>query len=168
MRSGSAATRRSRIETPKSDATSFGAEYLKLFNDVLDYCRETVEADSQLRAAQQRVRHWAAIAILRCLLSSPAAAATVLDARADRMAEADAQEETQDEIDRAYRPQVLDVLGDEEAGDYAPTGPLEDAGADWTDPERRRLLRFRDAARGLVGPKADRKLQALIDALKTC
>ena len=152
---------------PEERRYELGAEYLKLFNDVLDYCRETVEADSQLRAAQQRVRHWAAIAILRCLLSSPAAAATVLDARADRMAEADAQEETQDEIDRAYRPQVLDVLGDEEAGDYAPTGPLEDAGADWTDPERRRLLRFRDAARGLVGPKADRKLQALIDALKT-
>ena len=143
-----------------------GAEYLKLFSDVLDYCRETVEAGSHLRAAQQRVRHWAAIAILRCLLSSPAAAATVLDARADRMAEAGAEEETQDEIDRAYSPQVLDVLGDEEVGDYAPTGPLEDPGGDWTDSERRRLLRFRDAARGLAGPKADRKLQALTEDLR--
>jgi superfamily II DNA or RNA helicase len=152
---------------PQERRYELGAEYLKLFSDVLDYCRETVEAGSQLRAAQQRVRHWAAIAILRCLLSSPAAAATVLDARADRMAEEGAQEETQDEIDRAYRPQVLDVLGDEEAGDYAPTGPLEDTSADWTDPERRRLLRFRDAARSLDGPKADRKLQALIEALKS-
>jgi hypothetical protein len=51
-------------------------DYLKLFNDVLEYCRETVEAGRQLRATQQRVRHWAAIALLRCLLSSPAAAAT--------------------------------------------------------------------------------------------
>jgi len=143
-----------------------GAEYLKLFSDVLDYCRETVEAGSHLRAAQQRVRHWAAIAILRCLLSSPTAAATVLDARADRMAEAGAGEETQDEIDRAYSPQVLDVLGDEEVGDYTPTGPLEDPGGDWTDSERRRLLRFRDAARDLAGPKADRKLQALTDTLR--
>jgi hypothetical protein len=28
-------------------------DYLKLFNDVLDYCRETVEAGRQLRAPQQ-------------------------------------------------------------------------------------------------------------------
>jgi hypothetical protein len=54
-------------------------DYLKLFNDVLDYCRETVEAGRQLRAPQQRVRHWAVIALLRCLLSSPAAAVAVLE-----------------------------------------------------------------------------------------
>jgi superfamily II DNA or RNA helicase len=141
-------------------------DYLKLFNDVLDYCRETVEAGRQLRAPQQRVRHWAAIALLRCLLSSPAAAAAVLDARADRMADLAADDETQDDVDRTYRPQVLDALNDEEAGDYAPTGPLEDAGAEWSDPERRRLVRFRDRARSLEGPKADRKLQALLDVLK--
>ena len=74
--------------------------------------------------------------------------------------------ETQDDVDRTYRPQVLDALDDEEAGDYAPTGPLEDAGAEWSDPERR-LVRFRDRARSLEGPKADRKLQALLDVLKT-
>jgi SNF2 family DNA or RNA helicase len=32
-------------------------DYLRLFNDVLDYCRETVAAGQGLRAAQQRVRH---------------------------------------------------------------------------------------------------------------
>jgi hypothetical protein len=76
------------------------------FNDVLKYCRETVEAGRQLRAPQ-RVRHWAAIALLRCLLSSPAAAAAVLDARADRMADLAADDEAQDDVDRTYRPQVL-------------------------------------------------------------
>ena len=63
---------------------------------------------------------------------------------------------------------MLDVLSDEGAGDYAPAGPLEDAGGDWTDPESAALVRFRDAARSLDGPKADRKLQALIDVLKAC
>jgi SNF2 family DNA or RNA helicase len=141
-------------------------DYLKLFNDVLDYCRETVEAGRQLRAPQQRVRHWAAIALLRCLLSSPAAAATVLDARADRMSDAASDDETTDIVDRAYRPQVLDAVDDEKTGDYAPTGPLEDMVAEWTDPERRRLVRFRDRARSLEGPKADRKLQALLEVLR--
>jgi ERCC4-related helicase len=141
-------------------------DYLKLFNDVLDYCRETVNASLQLRARQQRVRHWAAIALLRCLLSSPAAAAAVLDTRADRMSDLASDEGTPDDVDRAYRPQVLDALDDEEAGDYAPNGPLEDAGAEWSDPERRRLVRFRDRARSLEGPEVDRKLQALLDVLK--
>jgi hypothetical protein len=75
-------------------------------------------------------------------------------------------EETQDDVDRTYRPQVLDALDDEGAGDYAPTGPLEDVGAEWSDPERRRLVRFRDRARSLEGPKADRKLQSLLEVLK--
>jgi SNF2 family DNA or RNA helicase len=82
--------RRRDVERWLGDATPFpdrlseeqrydlGAEYLKLFNDVLDYCRETVEAGTNLKASQQRVRHWAAIAILRCLLSSPDAAAALL------------------------------------------------------------------------------------------
>jgi superfamily II DNA or RNA helicase len=143
-----------------------GTEYLKLFNDVLDYCRETVAAGTHLKAAQQRVRHWAAIAILRCLLSSPDAAAAVLNSRVDRMAEGAADGNDQEMVDRAYRPQVLDALGDEETGDHAPIAPLEDPAAEWSNAERRRLLRYRDRARELGGPNADRKLRKLIDVLR--
>jgi len=100
------------------------------------------------------------------LRRSPAAAAAVLDARADRMARSATEDETEDDVDRTYRPQVLDALDDEAAGDYAPTGPLEDAGAQWSDLERRRLLRFRDRARSLGGPNTDRKLQALLEVLR--
>jgi superfamily II DNA or RNA helicase len=142
-----------------------GSEYLKLFDDVLDYCRETVEAGMQLKAPQQRVRHWAAIAILRCLLSSPDAAAAVLNTRVDRMSEGATNIGSVDEVDRSFRPQVLDALGDEETSDHAPTAPLEGTGAAWSDWEQRRLLRYRDRARGLGGPKADRKLNKLIEVL---
>jgi len=54
-------------------------EYLKLFEDVLDYCRESVSGGEGLRQHQQRVRYWAALAILRCVLSSTAAASAVLE-----------------------------------------------------------------------------------------
>jgi len=149
--------------TPEERRYELTGDYLKLFNDVLEYCRETVEAGRQLRAPQQRVRHWAAIALLRCLLSSPAAAAAVLDTRADRMADY----EIQDDVDFTYRPQLLDALDDEASGDYAPTGPLEDTTADWSDLERRRLVRFRDRARSLGGPHADRKLETLLEVLRS-
>jgi SNF2 family DNA or RNA helicase len=150
---------------PSEERYELGSEYRRLFEDVLEYCRETVETGGALKAAQQRVRHWAAIAILRCLLSSPAAAASVLAARVDRMAKASGDESEQ-EIDASYRPQVLDALGDEETADYAPTAPLEDVSADWTDAEQRRLLRFRDRARELRGPDTDRKLARLIEVVK--
>jgi hypothetical protein len=101
---------------PSEERYELGSEYRRLFEDVLEYCRETVETGGALKAAQQRVRHWAAIAILRCLLSSPAAAASVLAARVDRMAKASGDESEQ-EIDASYRPQVLDALGDEETAE---------------------------------------------------
>ena len=129
-----------------------GRDYLTLYRDVLEYCRETVEEGANLRAAQQRVRYWAAIALLRCLLSSPGSAHAVLAARAQRLA-AEGDESSAEEKDSAYRPQVTDVLDDEEAGDYMPTAPFEDAEAAWTDGERRRLAVFMRRARALEGPR---------------
>jgi superfamily II DNA or RNA helicase len=139
--------------------------YQGLFEDVLDYCRETIEAGSGLGAAQQRVRHWAAIAILRCLLSSPDAATAVLGARAAKLARDEAGSTSEEEVDETYRPQVLDALGDEETSDYAPTGPLEDIEAAWSEAERRRLRRFSARASALAGPEQDHKLAALAENL---
>jgi hypothetical protein len=56
--------------------------YQALFDDVREYCSESVASTAGLRAQQQRVRYWAAIAILRCVLSSPAAAEAMLAKRA--------------------------------------------------------------------------------------
>jgi superfamily II DNA or RNA helicase len=154
------------VRDPKESRYELARDYLALYHDVLDYCRETVEAGTGLRAAQQRVRYWGAIALLRCLLSSPGAAQAVLGARAQRLAEeGEAEGPSTDEVDSAYRPQVADPLDEEEAGDYTPTAPLEDAGALWSDAEQRRLARFRQRARSLEGPGSDRKLQALVDTL---
>ncbi len=147
-------------------AYELSKDYLALYRDVLAYCRETVAAGQGLRAAQQRVRHWAAIALLRCLLSSPEAATTVLATRAARLSGEPPQDGSADDIDQSYRPQVLDALGDEQPADHAPAAPFEDATAGWTDAERQRLLRFRRRAAALAGPTADRKLAALHDLLQ--
>lgn len=141
-------------------------DYAALFDDVLEYCRESISAGAGLRAAQQRVRHWAAIAILRCLLSSPAAAASVLANRSARLGEEAGDAPSIEEIDDAYRPQVLDALADQEAGDFAPAGPIEDAKAAWSMTELRRLSDFRRRAQALAGPESDRKLAGLADILR--
>jgi superfamily II DNA or RNA helicase len=153
--------------------------YQSLFSDVLDYCREALEDARGLRAAQQRVCHWAAIAILRSLLSSPDAAAMVLGNRAARLGEDPTQDgETPAEVDETYRPQVLDLFGGEEAADYAPTGPIDEAlrigvlggpraqRARGRDYDRRRLKMLGDRARALAGPQEDWKLRELIGVLR--
>ena len=57
------------------------AEYRRLFDRVLDYARETVKDDTGGHF-RQRVRWWSALALLRSMASSPAAAAATLRARA--------------------------------------------------------------------------------------
>jgi hypothetical protein len=148
-------------ETPFADRKAEEARYelsrayQSLFSDVLEYCRESIEDSRGLRAAQQRVRHWPAIAILRSVLSSPDAAAMVLGNRIGKLGgDADGQEESEStaEIDNAYRPQVLDLFRDEELADYAPTGPVDQV-------ERIKLAvvaQLREAAGGAASGKKRR------------
>src|SRR5262249_289727 len=69
-------------ERKDKEATySFDNEYRALFDDILAFAREYVSSseDGQRR---RRVRYWSALALLRCVSSSPAAAAATLRSRA--------------------------------------------------------------------------------------
>jgi len=137
------------------------AGYRKLFDDVMDYVREQV-ADPKLSAVRQRVRWWSAIALLRCLASSPAAAEQTL---LNRSAVAAADDET--EVDAYAEPRVLDT-------DLDDTLEAEDVtvGADTGDNDepdtkvRKRLRELAAAAAALKGPRSDAKLKRLIPLLK--
>ncbi len=148
-------------------AYTLSAAYSALFEDVLDYCREAVAAPGAAQSRRQRVRHWAAIALLRCLLSSPDAAHAVLSGRAKRQGVTTEEPEatTADEIDALYRPQVLDPLDEEAVGDYTPTAPLEDADPHLSEGEKRKLAAFLKAARGLAGSQHDLKLESAARAV---
>jgi superfamily II DNA or RNA helicase len=134
-------------------------EYLKLFEDVVDYCRESVSGGEGLRQHQQRVRYWAALAILRCVLSSPAAASAVLENRAKAKAEGVVISQDQEpDPDEIFRDQVLDSSEAEQPPDYIPTGPVNDPASSLTTNDLRRLDGFLKTARDLRGPKLDAKL----------
>lgn len=134
-------------------------DYKALFDDVLQYARETVRdpAGGKLR---QRVRYWSALALLRALASSPRAAAATLTTRADNL---DTEDEA--EADRIGRSAVMD-LPDEETVESADATPGADADSDAGDtPHRRRLKKFATRARQLEG-KDDKKLQLLEQTAK--
>ncbi len=146
---------------PKREAVEIpyrmSAPYVKLYEDVLDYCRESVSAVGVARSHQQRVRYWAAIAILRCLLSSPKAAEAMLDKRADRRRRTDAAGDGDGtDVDSILSTQVLDSDAEDGAPDYAPVAPLDEA--TFGDKELTRLAGFLKTARSLTGPDQDKKL----------
>ncbi len=133
-------------------------EYKQLFQKVLEYARETVtDPAATVTAQRQRVRWWSALALLRSMASSPAAAAATLRTRA-----ATADTDSPEEADALGRRTVLDLVEEEssEAMDLAPgSDPGEDA--DDAGPVRSRLLAMAREADALQGRK-DAKLQKVI------
>lgn len=128
-------------------------EYRQLFERALRYAREIVR-DAAGGAFRQRVRWWSALALLRSLASSPAAAAATLRNRA-----AGLDAESVEEADEIGRRTILDPIDDEifEGVDVAPGGDLgEESEEDRKN--RRQLLEMARAAEGLWGEK-DAKLQ---------
>jgi len=133
-------------------------EYKQLFQKVLDYVRETVtDPQAAVTVPRQRVRWWSALALLRSMASSPAAAAATLRTRA-----ANADAHTAEEADTIGRRTVLDLV-EEEAGEGMDVTPGSDPGedADETGPLRSRLLAMAREAEALQGA-GDVKLQKVI------
>ena len=145
---------------------SLSSEYKDLYDSVINYLRGAFAEPAGLRAAQQRVRHWAAIAILRSILSSPESALATLtrDRRVSRKRDESAEAAEPDEI---YRPQVLDELFSENVSDQPPSAPLDDARAQFKDSERRALADFARKASAIIEAEADNKLHEAVAAVRT-
>jgi superfamily II DNA or RNA helicase len=133
--------------------------YKRLFDRVLSYARETVLQPGE--GYRQRVRWWSALALLRSLASSPAAAAATLRSRA-----ATTEAEDEADVDDIGRRTVLDLMNDESAEgmDVIPGSDIGEL-ADDANTHRRRLLDMARAAEALQG-EADNKLVKLIAIVK--
>jgi superfamily II DNA or RNA helicase len=140
----------------KEATYTFSKSYRELFEDILSFAREYVsEGDNGER--HRRVRYWSALALLRCVSSSPAAAAATLRNRAA----VDQVEE--EEVDDVGRRTVLDQddVGDELAIDFNPGSDTEAGTAN----TRRRLLEFARRAESIT-PEEDLKLQGAAREIK--
>ncbi len=137
-------------------------EYARFFQAVLDYARERVQ-DRSGGKRRQRVRWWSALALLRSLASSPAAAAATLRTRSGA-----AEAETEVEADLVGERSVLDLddVDTSEVMDIAPGGQEDDEDDAEEKRRRERLLRLARQADKLQGPKADAKLNTAIRLVK--
>ncbi len=143
----------------KEETYKLHAEYLKLFKQVLEYAKESV-SDATLNRQRQRIRWWSALALLRSMASSPAAAVATLRTRA-------VEANTPEEADDLGRAAVMDLVEDDsaEGTDVAPAGDADGPGG--ATEASRRLMAMAAAAEALHGAK-DNKLKkavALVEEL---
>jgi superfamily II DNA or RNA helicase len=132
-------------------------DYRRLFARVLEYARETV-TESGVAKHRQRVQWWSALALLRALASSPAAAAATLRTRA-----ATVNTDTVEEADELGRRTVLDLLDDgaAEANDVTPGSDAEVEEGEQAQ-HRRRLLDIARQADVLHGDKDEKLRKAAV------
>lgn len=126
----------------------------QLFNDVLSYARELVERSEGQGLREQRMNWWAALALLRCISSSPAAAVNALRTRLQgALGTVEGAETTSlEEFEAQASDRVLDGTDDAlSTDDIEPGAQTEDS---------LRLQELMDSAAALVGQK-DPKLAKL-------
>ncbi len=141
---------------PKDVPYALSKQYEDLFQDILAFTRETVYHEG-LSERRQRVRYWAALSLLRCVMSSPAAGAVALRSAADRsrLASGDT-EEVEDEV-RQW--EIMDPIREEGANDTVPDTAVTAGERDLGDSERRRLQAFARKAEALAKGDGDQKIE---------
>lgn len=115
---------------PSDETYRLSREYQDLFNKTYDFCSELVKTGQSLNKRQQRVRYWGALALLRCVMSSPAAAVAALASRHDALPSIDEEPD--------FRSFIFESA-DDRTDDDQPTPPVESAEATMDDSDRRRL-----------------------------
>ncbi|NDZ63400.1 DEAD/DEAH box helicase [Streptomyces cyaneofuscatus] len=140
----------------KDEPYKLTPEYRALLDDAIAYARDRVAAAGEQGRREARIAWWSVIALLRSMVSSPAAAAQTLKTRSESATARTAQE--------------ADALGSPVAADSADNDRLEGMdvapGAAESEEAGARLLELSERAAELVGPAGDAKLKALTRHLK--
>ena len=131
------------------EAYRLSSAYQDLFEKTYAFCSEIVRSGEDLEQRQRRVRYWGALALLRCVMSSPAAAVAALEKRRDALPAV--------EEDADFRPFIYESAEDQ-TDDEQPTPPLEAAESTLPESERRRLRALANLAGKIDGSPDDLKL----------
>ena len=130
--------------------------YAKFFEQILDFAKKLVATDRE-QDGRKRVQYWTALALLRGVMSSPAAGIEMLNTRLDSLG-AGAGEESTDvgllDFESGENPVRDTEFGFE--GDNTPLQVVEHT--KWTGSQRQQLRAFSDQLGRLSNLKDDQKL----------
>lgn len=138
---------------PDETAYKLSPEYRELFLKALAYCRDLVADRQDDTRFKLRVRWWSALALLRTLASSPAAAVATLESRAQS-----ASANTEKEADTIGLRAVMDATSGDDA-DQGDANPGAIADDNENSAQLRELATLADALRG---KELDNKLKTII------
>jgi len=124
-----------------------GKTYAHFFDDILDFTRKLVAHDPN-QTERKRVQYWTALALLRGVMSSPAAGIEMLNTRLSNIPTA-----TDEEV-IGINPVQDSEFGFE--GDYTPTQIVERN--TWSSQQRQQLRQFAEQLEQLSDIKNDQKL----------
>lgn len=133
-------------------------DYATFFNDIIEFARKLVTPDSTGKRTK-RVQYWTALALLRGVMSSPAAGVKMLTTRLDQLPGSvgeDAPADHETDPDTLQNP-----VGDQDygfEGDHSPTQVIEHG--DWSDYQRKQLRQFAERLDLLGNIEDDQKLYA--------
>ena len=145
---------------PQRDAFEWPYElspgYSRFFEQIIDFARRLIAYDPE-RGERKRVQYWTALALLRGVMSSPAAGVEMLNTRMSNLAVAIGEDT---EVITAVESEANPV-GDTEfgfEGDNTPTQVVERN--DWSKHQREEMRSFARDLEQLGGIKHDQKLAA--------
>jgi superfamily II DNA or RNA helicase len=125
---------------PSDEHYRLSEQYSDLFQRTYDFCTELVRTGQSLDKRKQRVCYWAALALLRCVMSSPGAAIAALDRRDVCSAGFSLSEQpkgwTTNEDEIEFSANVFES-SNEQTDDSQPTPPVESAEQTLPETERR-------------------------------
>ncbi len=146
-------------DTPFPTRDAFEADYSlslgyrNLFEEILDFAKQLISVDPG-KIGQRRIQYWTALALLRGVMSSPAAGVEMLNTRLSNLAKA-AADETSWTVDALDENPVRDTeFGFE--GDNTPIQLIEQN--DWSATQRQKLRAFSQQLAGLSTIKDDKKV----------
>ena len=140
------------------EAYELSGPYRALFERTYAFCSEIVRTGARLEERKRRVRYWGALALLRCVMSSPAAA---LAALANRAGAPLAEDE-----EREFGPCVFESAEDR-TDDESPTPALDATVETLADGDRRKLRELALLAERLLGTAEDTKLERAIEIVRS-
>jgi len=129
-------------------------EYAMFFDSIVEFARDIVKDDDGSNF-KQRLKYWAALGLLRGVMSSPRAGISMLRNRAFNKDEAAATEAFEGE-------EIFDLLQKDK--DTLPTDLLEYSA--FKDSEVKKLKRFSDELEKLVGPDKDLKAKKALTLIR--
>jgi len=144
---------------PKRDAGEFqydlSKKYSEFYDDILDFALGLTRS-GDLHKGRKRIRYWSALALLRGVMSSPAAGVEMIK---NRIKKQTASDEADDAVETDENPIMDDDY--DSAKDYTPTGIINKT--DWTDTENKKLDKLAKLLEELHGIKHDLKAARVLE-----